>query len=98
MHLTKNRRQSAKIRPFKLVPVRQGVFAEQGHQWAQPSQRHLRELLRRVAVTHRAEALEKAGRARRLMVGKYSPAALAEELRGHLERIQGVVAGRGGEL
>ncbi len=62
-----------------------------GHKWAQPSEAHLRVLLRHV-LTHPEEAAAKGVVARADMVSKYSLSRMGAEIRGHFERIAKIVA------
>ena len=66
-----------------------GTFA--GHRWAQPSVHHLRQLMRHV-VEHRGEAAARGRAARRRMVQRYSPAAVAELTARELRRIEARLA------
>ena len=50
-----------------------------GHNWAEPSVAHLRQLMRQV-YEHREEAKERGGAARQRMVSEYSPDALAKRV------------------
>lgn len=50
-----------------------------GHEWAEPDVRHLRSLLRE-AFSHRVEGRRRGAAARRLMLERFSPAALAREV------------------
>ena len=71
-----------------------GSFAAfEGQRWAQPSERHLRELLRRV-VARPSEAKARGRAARRMVVAKYTPAVLARAVEAHVRRIQGAAAAR----
>ena len=74
----------------KLVKVPKGHVFEK-HYWAQPSVLHLRELMRRV-VTAPEEAAARGEEARRTMVERFSPEAVArlvvEELRRIAREIQ----------
>lgn len=75
------------LRHDGMVPVREGAFA--GHLWAEPSQTHLRQLMRRV-VTDPAEARRKGKQARRDMQTKYCPRCVAKLVIEELARIQGI--------
>lgn len=73
-----------------LVPV-SGSDSEvlwwfKGLRWAQPSVKHLAQLMRHV-YAHRGEAAAKGRAARALMQRKFSPEAIADVLVGHLRRI-----------
>ena len=57
-----------------------------GHQWAEPSVAHLRQLMRRVFV-ERDEARARGAAARQRMLARYSPAALADDVAVELERL-----------
>merc|ERR1712107_637807 len=68
---------SATSLPLKidgLVDVPEGN-APKGHRWAQPSVKHLRELMR-WSMGHRDEASALGAKARAEMVAKYSPLAI----------------------
>lgn len=72
-----------------LVEIEEGAF--KGHKWAEPSVRHLKELMRRVKE-HPMEANAKGKQARKDMVNKYSPEIVGETILGHVSRILGHVA------
>ncbi|KAL4419515.1 hypothetical protein ABPG77_002301 [Micractinium sp. CCAP 211/92] len=72
---------------YELADVPPGNGAFSGHRWAQPSTEHLVQLLRHV-VQHREEAAQRGRAARRLMVQRYSPAAVAEAVAAQLRRIE----------
>ncbi|KAK1948386.1 Ubiquitin conjugating enzyme E2 B [Phytophthora citrophthora] len=64
--------------------IKEGAF--RGHMWADPSVRHLKELLIRIKE-HPEEAIAKGKRARKDMVEKYSPEIIGEIVLGHITRI-----------
>ena len=66
------------------VPERMGL---PGHRWAEPSLPHLRQLMRHV-FERRGEARARGAAARELMVRKYTPDALAEQVIAHLLRLE----------
>lgn len=79
-----------------LVTVEPGsgsFSAFEGQRWAQPSEKHLRELLRRV-VDRPSEARERGRAARRMVVERFTPATLARAVERHVRRIQGIAAAR----
>ncbi|KAG1703207.1 hypothetical protein DVH05_008118 [Phytophthora capsici] len=67
-----------------LIEITEGAF--KGHKWADPSVRHLTELLIRVKE-HPEEAVAKGKQARKDMVEKYSPAIIGKIVLGHITRI-----------
>ncbi|CAI5744779.1 unnamed protein product [Peronospora destructor] len=67
-----------------LVEITEGAF--QGHMWADPSVKHLKELLLRVKE-HPEEAVAKGKQARKDMVDKYSPEIIGKVVLGHITRI-----------
>ncbi|CAI5715354.1 unnamed protein product [Hyaloperonospora brassicae] len=75
-----------------LVEITEGAF--RGHKWANPSVKHLQELLLRIKE-HPGEAVAKGKRARQDMVGKYSPTVVGEIVLRHISRILKHVAARG---
>lgn len=77
----------------KLVQIQGGsdiVWWFRGQKWAQPSVKHLRQLMRRV-YENREEAAAKGAAARALMVEKYSPEAIADILVKEFERIEKLI-------
>jgi glycosyltransferase involved in cell wall biosynthesis len=68
-----------------LEPVREGVFARQGHKWAKPSHAGLRAALRQVYADPEA-ARARGRRARSLMERRFSPSVMAEEIGARLDR------------
>lgn len=66
------------------APANSGGF--QGQRWAQPSLRHLRQLMRRV-VTERGEARARGRAARVRMVERYAPAVVARQVAVRLAEI-----------
>lgn len=86
---------SLPLRIDGLEPVENGP---KGHQWAKPSEAHLRELMR-WAAEHRAEARSLGEAARRLMLERFSPKAVVEKhLLPLLQRASGARAQRDSEL
>ncbi|KAG7389363.1 hypothetical protein PHYPSEUDO_010491 [Phytophthora pseudosyringae] len=67
-----------------LIEITEGAF--RGHMWADPSVKHLQELLRRIKE-HPEEAVAKGKQARKDMVEKYSPGIVGEIVLGHITRI-----------
>ncbi|KAK9791576.1 hypothetical protein WJX73_010077 [Symbiochloris irregularis] len=68
-----------------LVEVTEaGAF--QGHKWAQPSQTHLMQLMRR-AVSRPEEARQKGRMARNRMVDRYAPSVVAQLVMAQLHKI-----------
>lgn len=61
-----------------------------GLRWAQPSVKHLRQLMRRV-YNNREEAAAKGAAARALMVEKYSAEAIAANLVREFKRIERLI-------
>jgi hypothetical protein len=60
-----------------------------GHKWAQPSEEHLKELLRRIASPeYRDEVSQKGLQARKDMQTRYSLSVMGEVVRDELLRIQ----------
>lgn len=74
-----------------LAPIPDGAFA--GHLQAEPDARALAALLRHV-VLEQGEARAKGAAGRRDMLERFSPAAIAADVRGHLSRIDAVLAAR----
>ena len=74
---------------FQLVDVKVGSELRhyQGHRWAEPSETHLRELMRRVQRDP-ANAREIGRRARASLGERFSPAAVAQRIRERLCAIQ----------
>ncbi|KAI8470059.1 MAG: hypothetical protein J3K34DRAFT_265560 [Monoraphidium minutum] len=70
-----------------------GAF--EGQSWAQPSEPHLRELLRRVA-SRPGEAAAKGAAARRMVAERYTPAVLARSVERHVRRIQAALLASAG--
>ncbi|CAH0487697.1 unnamed protein product [Peronospora farinosa] len=68
----------------RLVEITEGAF--QGHMWADPSVKHLKELLLWVKE-HPKEAVAKGKQARKDMVDKYSPEKIGKVVLGHITRI-----------
>mmetsp|Transcript_27542 Transcript_27542/g.60154 ORF Transcript_27542/g.60154 Transcript_27542/m.60154 type:complete len:473 (-) Transcript_27542:185-1603(-) len=67
-----------------LSEIPEGAF--KGHMWADPSEEHLRELMRLV-TERREEAAAKGAQARRDIVERYSPEATAKFVMSQLRRI-----------
>ncbi|OWZ22319.1 hypothetical protein PHMEG_0002980 [Phytophthora megakarya] len=67
-----------------LVEIAEGAF--RGHMWADPSVKHLKELLVRIKE-HPEEAIAKGKQARKDMVDKYSPEIIGEIVLKHITRI-----------
>ncbi|KAI9995687.1 hypothetical protein PInf_012755 [Phytophthora infestans] len=67
-----------------LIEIKEGAF--KGHMWADPSVKHLKELLLRIKE-HPKEAVAKGKQARKDMVDKYSPEIIGEIVLGHISRI-----------
>ncbi|KUF87062.1 hypothetical protein AM587_10008239 [Phytophthora nicotianae] len=67
-----------------LIEIEEGAF--KGHKWADPSVKHLKELLLRIKE-HPQEAVAKGKQARKDMVDKYSPEIIGEIVLGHITRI-----------
>ncbi|KAJ8552169.1 hypothetical protein ON010_g10374 [Phytophthora cinnamomi] len=67
-----------------LIEITEGAF--RGHMWADPSVKHLKELLIRVKE-HPEEAVAKGKQAREDMVAKYSPEIIGDIVLGHITRI-----------
>jgi len=67
-----------------LVDIESGAF--KGHRWAQPSIRHLRQLMRQV-INQPGEAKRRAGQARRDMVERYCLDCVARQVVAELARI-----------
>ena len=72
---------------YELAPL-PAELRQPGHQWAEPSVPHLRELMRRV-FERPDEARQRGAAARAHMEVNFSPARLAEEVTRQLERIGG---------
>jgi glycosyltransferase involved in cell wall biosynthesis len=73
------------------LAVDQLVGAPSGGKWAQPSAFHLRQLMRRV-VGNRDEARARGAAARRRMVERYSPDAIARVLLREWRRVEAKLA------
>jgi hypothetical protein len=65
-----------------------GAF--EGQQWAQPSEAHLRQLMRHV-VANPQEARAKGRAAREMVRARFTPAVLAQAVERHVRRIQGAL-------
>ncbi|KAE9044351.1 hypothetical protein PR002_g2841 [Phytophthora rubi] len=74
-----------------LIEITEGAF--RGHRWADPSVKHLKELLIRVKE-HPEEAVAKGKQARKDMLTKYSPEIIGEIVLGHITRILEQVAAK----
>lgn len=73
------------LRHDGMVEISTGAF--RGHQWAQPSERHLRELLRAI-LTNPSEAERRGRRARADMVERYCQTCVTRLVVAELARIQ----------
>eukprot|EP00238_Polyblepharides_amylifera_P011874 CAMPEP_0196591410 /NCGR_PEP_ID=MMETSP1081-20130531/69530_1 /TAXON_ID=36882 /ORGANISM="Pyramimonas amylifera, Strain CCMP720" /LENGTH=414 /DNA_ID=CAMNT_0041914765 /DNA_START=201 /DNA_END=1445 /DNA_ORIENTATION=+ len=67
-----------------LVEVKEGAF--KGHLWAEPSEDHLRTLMRHL-TEHPAEAKQRGNRARQDMIRRFSPSRVSKILVEQFERI-----------
>ena len=96
-----NDRNSYLLKYDGLVPVKEGAF--KGHLWAEPSETHLRHLLRHV-FGNRTDAQTRGRAARADMTRLYAPHIMGGIVAGHLKRIEAVLhrrsadSGHGGEL
>ena len=70
-----------------LIPVKEGAF--KGHLWAEPSESHLRHLLRHV-YEHRKEAKARGNVALDDMVRQYAPRVMGQVVADHLRRIEDI--------
>lgn len=71
---------------YSLVPLPEHMQLP-GHNWAEPSVEHLRELLRHIFEA-REEAKARGAAARELMARDFSPAALADQVVAHVQRLE----------
>ena len=96
-----NDRNSYLLKYDGLVPVKEGAF--KGHLSAEPSETHLRHLLRHL-FGNRTDAKMRGRAARADMTRLYAPHIMGGIVAGHLKRIEEVLrrrsadSGHGGEL